>query len=50
MLRFHKFTIGRAWLAEYGDPDTRVDFDRIVKYSPLHNIRTLAPPAQYPSV
>ncbi|KAI6647123.1 Prolyl endopeptidase-like [Oopsacas minuta] len=58
MLRFHKFTIGHAWIADYGDPDKEDEFDYIHKYSPLHNIpdiiekmdhgRTM--PLQYPSM
>jgi len=39
MLRFHKFTIGGAWVPEFGDPDKPDHFDFIYKYSPLHNIR-----------
>jgi prolyl oligopeptidase len=39
MLRFHKFTIGHAWTAEYGSPDNPEDFQSIYKYSPLHNIK-----------
>ncbi|KIH65107.1 peptidase, S9A/B/C family, catalytic domain protein [Ancylostoma duodenale] len=39
MLRFHKFTIGATWIAEYGNPDDPEDFEFIYKYSPLHNIR-----------
>jgi len=38
MLRFHLFTIGHYWKAEYGDPDNPEDFKFISKYSPLHNI------------
>ncbi|MDQ6657490.1 MAG: prolyl oligopeptidase family serine peptidase [Actinomycetota bacterium] len=38
MLRFHLFTIGRAWTAEYGNPDDADDFDAILAYSPLHNL------------
>lgn len=32
MLRFHKFTIGAAWLPEYGNPEDAKDFPFIYKY------------------
>ncbi|MGI8417242.1 MAG: prolyl oligopeptidase family serine peptidase [Nakamurella sp.] len=38
MLRFHLFTIGRAWTSEYGNPDEATDFPVIRAYSPLHNL------------
>jgi len=47
MLRFHKFTIGHAWRSDYGDPDVEDDFNYIVKYSPLHNVRDDKP---YPAM
>jgi prolyl oligopeptidase len=40
MLRFHKFTIGWNWIAEYGSSDSANDFKNLYAYSPLHNIRS----------
>ena len=39
MLRFHKFTIGWNWIADYGSSDKPEEFKAIYAYSPLHNIR-----------
>jgi prolyl oligopeptidase len=38
MLRFHLFTIGRAWIPEIGSPDDADHFDYLLAYSPLHNL------------
>jgi prolyl oligopeptidase len=39
MLRFHRFTVGRAWIADYGDPDKPDEYRWLRAYSPLHNLR-----------
>ncbi|KAK1419720.1 hypothetical protein QVD17_29001 [Tagetes erecta] len=39
MLRYHKFTIGHAWVPEFGCSDNEDDFRYLIKYSPLHNVR-----------
>jgi len=40
MLRYHKFTVGWGWAVEYGTSDKKEDFDYLIKYSPLHNIKS----------
>ena len=46
MLRFQKFTIGWAWVSEYGSSDNAADFDYLLGYSPYHNLR---PGVSYPA-
>ncbi|RIU91932.1 prolyl oligopeptidase family serine peptidase [Oceanobacillus picturae] len=38
MLRYHKFTIGRYWIPEYGSADNAEHFPFLYAYSPLHNV------------
>lgn len=45
MLRFHKFTIGRAWSVDYGNSENKDEFNCLIKYSPLHNIKKTNYPA-----
>jgi prolyl oligopeptidase len=40
MLRFHKFTIGWAWVDDYGSAENAEEFPALRAYSPLHNIRS----------
>ncbi|MCC6185623.1 MAG: S9 family peptidase, partial [Chitinophagaceae bacterium] len=39
MLRYHKFTVGWGWAVEYGSSDKAEQFDYLIKYSPLHNVK-----------
>ena len=46
LLRFHLFTIGAAWVSDYGSPDDPEQFVAALAYSPLHNVR---PGTNYPA-
>jgi len=46
MLRFHRFTIGWNWVADYGSSDNPEEFKALHAYSPLHNIKA---GAKYPA-
>ncbi len=46
LLRFQKFTIGWAWVAEYGSSENAEEFKALYAYSPLHNLK---PGTTYPA-
>jgi prolyl oligopeptidase len=46
MLRFHQFTIGWNWIADYGSSDNEAEFRALYAYSPIHNIKS---GAKYPA-
>ncbi|MEL6718662.1 MAG: prolyl oligopeptidase family serine peptidase [Bacteroidota bacterium] len=40
MLRYHKFTVGKGWIPEYGSSEaSEEDFKNLYAYSPLHNLK-----------
>jgi prolyl oligopeptidase len=45
MLRYHTFTIGWAWVSEYGSSEDPEQFEWLYAYSPLHNVE---PGTEYP--
>lgn len=38
MLRYHLWSAGASWMAEYGDPDVPEEREALLSYSPLQNI------------
>ena len=48
MLRYHKFTVGRYWMPEYGSAEAGPDqFKYLYAYSPLHNVKA---DTEYPPI
>lgn len=48
MLRYHKFTVGRYWVPEYGNAEADPNvFEYLYAYSPLHNVKV---GAEYPTI
>ncbi len=46
MLRYHRFTVGKGWIPEYGSADDPEMFPVLRAYSPLHNLKD---GTEYPS-
>jgi prolyl oligopeptidase len=40
MLRFHLFTEGASWIADFGDPREEQGFKTLIAYSPYHTIKS----------
>ena len=49
LLRFQKFTVGYAWVSNYGSSDKAEEFSWLRGISPLHNIAA-RPECGYPAV
>lgn len=48
MLRYHKFTVGRYWIPEYGNAEADPNiFEYLYAYSPLHNVKA---GTEYPTI
>lgn len=47
MIRFPYFLMARRWVYEYGNPEKKQDFERIIKWSPYHNVKV---GERYPSL
>jgi prolyl oligopeptidase len=48
MLRYHQFTVGWNWAADYGRSDANeAEFKALYAYSPIHNVK---PGTKYPAI
>jgi len=47
MLRYHKFSIARIWIPEYGSAENKEQFEYLKKYSPYNNVD---PTKDYPAI
>ncbi|MBI3404728.1 MAG: S9 family peptidase [Acidobacteria bacterium] len=47
MVRYHKFSIARFWVPEYGSSEDAAQFKILKAYSPYHNVK---PGTKYPAV
>jgi len=47
MVRFPQFGMAVRWVHEYGNPSTKEDLKRILKWSPYHNVRN---GVEYPNI
>ncbi|MHA2296663.1 MAG: prolyl oligopeptidase family serine peptidase [Candidatus Hodarchaeales archaeon] len=47
MLRYHKFSIAKFWIPEYGDPEDPEHFKWLQEYSPYHHVKK---GVEYPAV
>jgi prolyl oligopeptidase len=45
MLRYHLFTAASYWEPNYGSSDVKQDFDFLLHFSPVHNVKPVAYPA-----
>jgi len=39
MLRYQKFTAGAGWVSEYGSSDDSAQFNYLIRYSPVQNVK-----------
>lgn len=47
MIRFPKFGIAVRWVHEYGNPEIKNDLEKILKWSPYHNVKN---DVEYPNI